>query len=97
MANSVDSDQTPQAAASDLGQHCLQKPICPNTKGYYGIQKEIFPYCDSFGSQQETYSDCDLDLMMSGGLDCLPQVVNKGLLMLLWLYAPWSQFMMCRD
>ena len=34
MANSTDSDQTPRSAASDL-VHCLQKPICPNTKGYY--------------------------------------------------------------
>ena len=35
MANSIDPDQTPRSAASDLGLHCLQKPICPNTKGYY--------------------------------------------------------------
>ena len=31
MANTVDPDQMPQNAASDLGLHCLQKPICPNT------------------------------------------------------------------
>ena len=27
MANSVDPDQTPRSAASDLGLHCLQSPI----------------------------------------------------------------------
>ena len=31
MANSVDPDQMPHSAASDLGLHCLQRPICPNT------------------------------------------------------------------
>ena len=31
MANSVDPDQMPRSAASDLGLHCLQRPICPNT------------------------------------------------------------------
>ena len=31
IANSVDPDQMPLAAASDLGLHCLQRPICPNT------------------------------------------------------------------
>ena len=30
MANSVDPDQMPHYAASDLGLHCLQRPICPN-------------------------------------------------------------------
>ena len=38
MANSVGPDQTLHSAASDLGLHCLQRPICPNTLGYYGIQ-----------------------------------------------------------
>ena len=36
MANSVDPDQMLYSAASDLGLHCLQRPVCPNTKGYYG-------------------------------------------------------------
>ena len=35
MANSVDPDLTPHSAASDLGLHCLQRPICPNTYGDY--------------------------------------------------------------
>ena len=36
MTNSVDPDQMPHYAASDLGLHCLQRPICPTTLGYYG-------------------------------------------------------------
>ena len=31
MANSVDPDQTPCSVASNLGLHCLQRPICPTT------------------------------------------------------------------
>ena len=31
MTNSVDPDQMLHSAASDLGLHCLQRPICPNT------------------------------------------------------------------
>ena len=30
MANSVDPDQMPHSVASDLGLHCLQRPICHN-------------------------------------------------------------------
>ena len=30
MANSVDPDQTLHSAASDLGLHYLQRPICPS-------------------------------------------------------------------
>ena len=31
VANSVDTDQTPRSAASDLGLHCLHRPVNPNT------------------------------------------------------------------
>ena len=31
MANSVDPDQMPHSVASDLGLHCLQRTMCPNT------------------------------------------------------------------
>ena len=41
MANRVDPDQMQHSAASDLGLHCLQRPICPNTKGYYGREKYL--------------------------------------------------------
>ena len=30
IANSVDPDQTAHAEQSDLGLHCLFRPICPN-------------------------------------------------------------------
>ena len=36
VANSVDPDQTPRSAASDLGLHCLPRPVFANTKGKYG-------------------------------------------------------------
>ena len=35
MANSGDADQTPRSAASDLGLHCLIRPVCPNTESKY--------------------------------------------------------------
>ena len=41
MANSVVPDQTPHSVASDLGLHCLPRPVCPSTQGYYGIMKEF--------------------------------------------------------
>ena len=31
VANSVDPDQPPRSAVSDLGLHCLFRPFCPNT------------------------------------------------------------------
>ena len=31
VANSVDPDQTPRSAESDLGLHCLLRPVFPNT------------------------------------------------------------------
>ena len=37
MANSVDPDQMLHSAASDLGLHCLQRCICPNTSGYNDV------------------------------------------------------------
>ena len=37
IANSVDPTQTaPFKEQSDLGLHCLLRPICPNTKEFYG-------------------------------------------------------------
>ena len=51
MANSVDPDQMPRSAAFDLGLHCLQRPICLNTKGYYHMfkPKEVKEYLFSIG------------------------------------------------
>ena len=36
MYDNVGPDQTPRSVVSDLGLLCLQKPICPNTQGFYG-------------------------------------------------------------
>ena len=36
MTNSVDPDQMPHYAASDLDLHCFQSLICASTWGYYG-------------------------------------------------------------
>ena len=36
MAKSVDPDQMTHFVVSALGLHCLQRPICPSTLGYYG-------------------------------------------------------------
>ena len=37
VANSVDPDQMLHSATSDLGLHCLFRPVCPNIWGYYGV------------------------------------------------------------
>ena len=41
MANSVDPDQIWHSAASHLGLHCLQRPICPDTYCYYSTGETI--------------------------------------------------------
>ena len=33
IANSVDPDPMPRSAASDLGVHCLLRPVVPKTWG----------------------------------------------------------------
>ena len=38
MANNVDPDQMPLTVASDLGEHGLFRPFCPNTLVKYGIR-----------------------------------------------------------
>ena len=35
VTNSVDPDQTPSSVTSDLVLHCVLKPICADSKGYY--------------------------------------------------------------
>ena len=40
MTNSVDPDQMPHSAASDLGLHCLQRPICPNTSNITVVKQK---------------------------------------------------------
>ena len=34
---STNLDQTPRPVASDLGLHCLLRPVCPNPYVYHGI------------------------------------------------------------
>ena len=36
IANSEDPDQTAPKEQSDLGLHCLPRPICPKTLDHYG-------------------------------------------------------------
>ena len=33
----LEPDQTPHSTASDLGLHCLLRPVCSNTLRYYGM------------------------------------------------------------
>ena len=40
IANSEDPEQ------SDLGLHCLPRPICPKTKDHYGTQTILQSYRD---------------------------------------------------
>ena len=41
MTNSVETDQTPRSATSDLGLHRLLWPVCPNTKGWLNTVDSI--------------------------------------------------------
>ena len=41
MANSVDPDQTAPKELSDLGQHCLPRPACPNPNDHYDKNQRI--------------------------------------------------------
>ena len=45
--NNVDPDQTPHAA-SDLGLHCLLRPVCPKTWDKCGIHILFLCICFSF-------------------------------------------------
>ena len=36
VTNKVHPDQTPRSAASDMGLHCLLRPVCPITYSKYG-------------------------------------------------------------
>ena len=44
VANSVDPDQTPRSAASDLGLHCLLRSVFPNTQSKYGYLIKSTPH-----------------------------------------------------
>ena len=43
MTNSVEPDQTPRSAATDLGLHCLSGlSVCPITTVYYGSSQRAY-------------------------------------------------------
>ena len=46
MANSIDPDQMPHFAASDLGLYWLLRPVSPTAQCYLGIII-VFPHCSS--------------------------------------------------
>ena len=69
-ANSVDPDQTPRSAASDLGVHCLQMPICPNTKRYYGKNDFQLPFCEQKTSK---CNNAGSSIIMSNSPCLLPE------------------------
>ena len=45
VANSVDPDETPYSAASNLGLHYLLRPVCPITHGKYGSLLPLETIC----------------------------------------------------
>ena len=49
-----------QIAASDLGLHCLLRPVCPNTKGYYGISNQELLSLEMGDKRQIITSHCVL-------------------------------------
>ena len=49
VANSADIGQTPRPAASDLGLHCLLRPVCPNAWSKYGNLNNSNPLRDHPG------------------------------------------------
>ena len=59
MAKSVDPDQMPHSAASDLGLHFLLKYVCHNTLGFYGTLKikNLLPRADPFSERKQNYFD----------------------------------------
>ena len=54
MANNVDPDQMSHSAVSDLGLHCLQMPVCPNTLGYYN---KVFLRLNMLGNFSTQHSE----------------------------------------
>ena len=60
-----DPDQTPQNAASELGLHCLLRPVFPNTLSKHGILIKSNPLRNCPGSAPEQQ---------------MPEQVDQGLL-----------------
>ena len=53
VANSVDPAQTPHDAASELGSHCLLRPVCPKTQAMHSTSC-VTVYCESLDSLEYT-------------------------------------------
>ena len=64
MAISEDPDQM-LSAVSDLGVHCLLRPVCPSTYDYYGIIMKMDYTALSETSQQSQEKAIILILGMS--------------------------------
>ena len=72
MANSEDLDQMSRIAVSGLGLHCLQRPICPNTLGYYG------KYC--FYYSMKTYDEGNLEQFPTHSIGFHSKIRNQYVL-----------------
>ena len=67
MANSVNPDHMLHFAASDLGLHCLFRPVCPNFIGEYGnlLSASVLPIIET--------SDADVSETEEGGLAAIAE------------------------
>ena len=84
ITNRVDIDQT---APSDLGLHCLLRPICPNISNYYGNTisgkdgiKETHVIKHAQYLQQKNYPVCCLVIRGSAGGFLLLRDFSGGVL-----------------
>ena len=65
MANSVDPDETPRSAASDLGLHCLLRPVRSNRVN----MSSFFCFVFFAGRSCTTATDCGrLEVTGPGGV-----------------------------
>ena len=63
MTNRRDPDQAPLSAVSDLGLHCLHRPICPNSRA-----KVLFLICVRFvciSDEKRLYNLMNISLFFS--------------------------------
>ena len=45
VANSAETNQMPHSAASDLGLHCLLRPLCSSVVPIFSMNMITFPSC----------------------------------------------------
>ena len=76
MANNVDPNQMPHYAASDLGLHCLQRPICPNTQHFvFSDRPDVKFYTDNMPERFSLFQDC-YDKEYEGKKDALMKQID---------------------